>query len=189
MVTAVTLIGNFVIASFVLALVFYGKITWTEGMAFVGTLLFPSAGSVLIARQQTAKLRARLAQKAVPPNLMLCTIALLFFVAGCPQSANGPTADADASGVEASAPVTPILCVALQGLTGSNTVETICAAVEEVAQVVSLILTLRQGDAGAPANCTIIPKTTLCATGREIGQGIEFLIRKRQSTLMLDGGK
>lgn len=190
MATTITLIGNFIIATIVLALVFYGKITWAEGMAFIGTLLFPSAGSVIAARrQQTALSRLNEAvKKSIPPTTMFTfCLSLLFFAAACPQTANGPTTDADSSVAPPTTAASP-LCIALQGLTGSNTVETICATVDEIAQVVAYILTLRQGDAGTAWTCTVIPTTNLCATGREIGQGIEFLIRKRQARLMLDGG-
>lgn len=96
-----------------------------------------------------------------------------------------PTAAPDAS---TDAPAG--LCTLLTGITNSGTVETICATVDEVVQIVALILTLRGVDAGVPprATCTTLPGSGLCATPREIGMGVEFLVRKRTNVFMLDGG-
>jgi hypothetical protein len=55
---------------------------------------------------------------------------------------------------------------------------------------VALSLTLRRADAGAPPRdtCTTLPGSSLCATPREIGLGVEFLVRKRTNVFMLDAG-
>lgn len=132
------------------------------------------------------------------------TITTLFcmFMMHCTPAPVGPTQDADASAIEggtdnpgivnaidAGTEIANGACTFLEGITQNQTVISICASVEEVAALVGFVSSfLRHGqlvDAGA---CTAVPNTNLCATRAEIGQGISFLVAKRQAMFMLDGG-
>jgi hypothetical protein len=108
--------------------------------------------------------------------LLLSTIVDL----GCgpPRSPAGG-ADAGSSG--------PGLCTRLEGVTDNQTIIAICATVEEIAYVVSVLGPIlgRETDAGA---CTQIPSTKVCATPLQMGRGIQAVLEKRRGLLLLDAG-
>ena len=101
--------------------------------------------------------------------------------------------DADAAGlVEASAVVASDVCTLLEGVTSSSTLESVCATVEELGQIVAFVLTLRglaRADAGSTIPCQVLPGSSVCATKREIGQGVEFVFHARAARLARDGGR
>lgn len=105
------------------------------------------------------------------------------------KPATGPIVDADAAGVvEAGVATVTDVCSLITGVDDNGAVRTICATIEEIAQVIAYVLTLRQGDAGAPAGCSTLPGSTFCATSAETAKGILFLVRERQARASLDGG-
>lgn len=118
----------------------------------------------------------------------LATTVILAALACKPPS--GPIVDADSGSlVEAGVGTVNDICSLIEGITQSGAVYSICATVEEIANIVAFILTLRSGDAGVPsAACLNLPGTTFCATSAERAQGILFTVRARQVRATLDAG-
>lgn len=124
-----------------------------------------------------------LAEVAVVAVAFVLGIACVEYCAGC-KPPSGPIVDADAAVVEAGVATVTDVCSLIEGVDDNGAVRTICATVEEVLQVVSFILTLRDArDAGGtPATvCSYLPGTTFCATSAERAKGILFLVRSRQA--------
>lgn len=108
---------------------------------------------------------------------------------GC-KPASGPT-DADASGiVEGGVQIATDVCSLIEGIDDNGAIRSICATVEEVAQIIAFVLTLRPADAGphAMAACQNLPGTTFCATSAERAKGILFLVRARSARFLVDAG-
>lgn len=107
-------------------------------------------------------------------------------------SCHGAGSPADAGNtVEAGAQVATGVCSLIEGGETAGVVRSICATVEEVAQIIAFILTLRtatDGGALASGSCTVLPGSTFCATRAETGQAITYIVRVRSARLMLDGG-
>jgi hypothetical protein len=120
---------------------------------------------------------------------------------GC-KPASGPLVDAEAgvAALEAGIPIATGVCSLVEGIDTTGTIRSICATVEEVAQVIAFILTLRSAtDAGAPT-CSTVPaaKTgpesssmlaTLCTTSAERAKAVLYLVKIREARLIRDGGK
>ena len=124
-------------------------------------------------------------------------MAVLFctFLMHCTPVPVNPTHDADASAtqspdyVEAGVQVATGACTFLQGITQNQTVISICATIEEVAQIATFIGSfLRHGEIVDAGSCTVLPNSRVCATPAELGKAISFVVTKRQSLFMLDGG-
>lgn len=79
------------------------------------------------------------------------------------------------------------LCTRLEGVTDNQTIISICATIEEIAYVVSILgpILSRDADGGA---CTPIPTTTVCATPIQMGRAIRALLEKRRGLFLLDAG-
>lgn len=94
--------------------------------------------------------------------------------------------------VEAGTAVAGGICSLVEGVDDSGVVRSVCATVEEIGQIISFILTLRQTtDAGPPAAsapCTPLPQSTFCATKAETAKGVLFVTQVRSRRLMRDGG-
>ena len=97
---------------------------------------------------------------------------------GC-GPARTPTGGADAGSGSG-------LCTRLEGVTDNQTVIAICATVEEIAYVVSILGPILGKEAGGA--CTPIPTTNVCATPLQMGRGIRALLEKRRGLLLLDAG-
>ncbi len=108
-----------------------------------------------------------------------------FLLVAC-KPAGGPIVDAEAGVaiLEAGAPIVTGACSLLEGVDSSGTVASICATVEEVAQVVAFILTLRSANVTPPA-CMTLPGSTMCASKAEIAKGIHYLVIKRRAAFIL----
>jgi hypothetical protein len=91
--------------------------------------------------------------------------------------------------VEAGAPVATGVCSFLEGVLPDGTIATICATVEEILLIVSVVAPLIAAD-GVPeaGTCTILPGTTVCATRAQVGRGIAAVLQQRRARLMIDAG-
>lgn len=132
------------------------------------------------------------------PRVFLALFAVPFFtltgVCGF-AACHGAGSPADAGAVtEAGTVVVTDVCSLIEGIDNDGTIRSVCATVEEVAQIIAFILTLRTvQDAGAPGQCTTLPNSTFCATSPERAKAITFVVRERAARLMLrpatDGGR
>lgn len=133
------------------------------------------------------------------PSALLLVLALGWAVHGCSRAPNAPQGgDADAAQaptvvqvVEAGTTAADGVCTFLEGVTNSGIVRTICATVDEVAQIASFVLTLRTTtDAGvrADAACTPLPTTGayVCATKEELANAIQFIAQVRAQRVTRD---
>lgn len=118
------------------------------------------------------------------------TVLVLYACQGCKTS---PPADAGITEVEAGQAVVTDACTLLTGVTQNQTVIAVCATIEEIAQVVALIATLRTADGGHPPlsaeslTCFPVPNNKLfCATPQEIGIGVTALLDARKARLTRD---
>lgn len=141
-----------------------------------------------------------------PPKGLLILIGaamLAVSVSACPaQGPSTPSHDADASGiVESGGQAADGLCKFIEGIDDNGIVRTICATVQEVADVVGFILTLRTSDAGALAcvadagagvmaakAAVALPGTSFCTTSAERAKSVVFLSHARSARLQLDAG-
>lgn len=134
--------------------------------------------------------------KGAPKGPLVLVLAIAVTTQACKTPSVPQGGDADASGptvvqvLEAGAPVVTDVCTLLEGIDDSGVLRTICATVEEVAQVVSFILTLRSADAGPPADAACTPITApgayVCATKAEIAKGVLWLTQQRAARLTRD---
>lgn len=95
--------------------------------------------------------------------------------------------------VEAGTQVSNDICSLIEGIDDNGTIRTICATVQEIADIIAFVTTLRQADAGLTARivrnaCDPLPGTTFCATSAERSKGIAFVLQRRAALLMLDAG-
>lgn len=183
----VVYITNALVAAGAFVLVALGKVEWPAAALFVAALLTPSAAHVALTRRQLDE------DRPTRPTGLLVLLLVGSLAAGatttaCPTGASSPSVDAGAIG-----PVATGLCSLLEGIDDNGAIRTICATVEEIAQVIAFVLTLRTADdAGttrARAECSTLPGTDFCATSPERAKAILFLVRTRSARFMLDAGR
>lgn len=122
--------------------------------------------------------------------LLVSSVALLTFSAGSLAVACKGAETPSPTLIEAAAPVAQDVCTLIENQTGSTILETVCASLPEIALIVETILALRV-DSGAPTAsevCKPIPKTTVCATPREIHAGIGAVLAQRRARFLVDAG-
>jgi|SRR6267142_5619604 len=119
--------------------------------------------------------------------LACVSVASVADIEGC-KNTSPPTA----AQVEAGARVANYVCSLVEGIDDNGVFRTICATVEEVAQIVAFIATLRKmTDGGQPPaliTCINLPNTQYCATSSERAKGILFLMHARANTYLRDAG-
>jgi hypothetical protein len=96
----------------------------------------------------------------------------------------------DPSDVDGGIVVVDTLCRYLQGVADGNVIA-VCATVEEIAFILSVLAPLLLEHPPTKDECIHIPTTDRCATAEQIGYGIRRLIERRRSMLLLeltDGG-
>jgi hypothetical protein len=78
-------------------------------------------------------------------------------------------------------------CSFLQGVTTNQTIIAVCATVEEIAFIATILAPLLAKDTldGGPV-CDPVPNTDLCATPEQMGKAIQALIMRRRRLLLLD---
>lgn len=112
------------------------------------------------------------------------TLSLFLLLASCMKQ-GAPTAPV----IEAGTAVANDVCSLIEGIDDDSAVRSICATVDEVAQIISFVTMLRGADAGARereiAECTPLPGTAFCATSRERAKAILFVVRTRMARFTL----
>ena len=94
----------------------------------------------------------------------------------------------DPSDVEAGITIVDSTCRFLEGVTDDGELIAVCATVEEIAFVVSVLLPLLEAQPPSREDCKHVPLTDLCATKEQIGQAVRKLVSRRKAHLLLDGG-
>lgn len=94
------------------------------------------------------------------------------------------------SDVEGGITVVDTTCRFLQGITDDGNVLAVCATIEEIAFVVSILAPLLAASPPAKEECEHVPTTDLCATPQQMGVAIKQLILRRRNLLLLpiEGG-
>lgn len=96
----------------------------------------------------------------------------------------------DPTDLEAGIVVVDSACSFLQGVTTNQTIIAVCATVEEIAFIATVLAPLLAKDTldGKAPTCDPVPNTDLCATPEQMGTAIQALIMKRRALLLTDGG-
>lgn len=79
------------------------------------------------------------------------------------------------------------VCTFLEGVTENQTVISICATVEEIAFIASILapFLVRNLDGGT---CKVVQGTSLCVTPLDLGRAIQTVLARRRALLLLEGG-
>jgi hypothetical protein len=121
------------------------------------------------------------------------SLSLCIFLSCVPANTPAPTSDASAPSsaavVEAGAQVVNGACNLLTGWTSNQTVITLCATAEDIIDILGFFAQHKLlGRADAGEVCTVIPTTQVCATKRELGDAISFVLTKRSARYVRDAG-
>lgn len=90
------------------------------------------------------------------------------------------------SDIEGGITVVDTTCRFLQGITDDGNVLAVCATIEEIAFVVSVLTPLLAANPPVKEECEHVPTTDLCATPQQMGVAIKQLILRRRNRLLLD---
>lgn len=94
----------------------------------------------------------------------------------------------DPSQIEAGIVEVDTTCRFLQGITDNGNVLSVCATLEEIAFVLSILGPLLAEHPPEKDECVRIPTTNRCATPEQMGYALERLVMRRRAAIMLDGG-
>lgn len=123
--------------------------------------------------------------------IFVCSFVTILTLASPTVSCKSPRSPTTL--VEAGTGVATGVCSLLEGIDDDGAIRNICATVDEIAQVIAFVTTLRtKPDAARPDaaivvyRCENLPGTTFCATSSERAKAVLFLVRARMARFTLE---